>query len=290
MEDVINKVREPRNSNLGRHHRLKIIAILAIILCFGELFFYSRNLSSLKQDVIKFKENVEEDNEKIITALDFDKPIPIIKNESNSLDSKKKLVPQDIIHLDMETIKKYSLKNVKSIDIKPHTEIAFIKDISKKELVHSKNIHAFYYIISKNSTPVRIIENLCYAKPEIPGKNTKSNNIENKITTINELIITTIDNRQYKSPFTIDKFSNDSVESPWKVVLCDDDDLDQTTVYRIKSALKEQNYDVPVSDKWDEIKSVLYKYQRDHILPVGYLDLETLKKLGFEVFIGNTSS
>ncbi len=71
--------------------------------------------------------------------------------------------------------------------------------------------------------------------------------------------------------------------SEWKEILCADK-LTASKIISIQKALKAQGYDPgPLDDIFGaETKAALVKYQQDKSLPVGNLNMETLRSLGVE--------
>jgi hypothetical protein len=71
----------------------------------------------------------------------------------------------------------------------------------------------------------------------------------------------------------------------WREVICDTD-ITADLVRRVQVALMAKGYDLPRygadNDLGAETKAALVKFQRDNNLPIGQLDLETLKALGVQ--------
>lgn len=70
----------------------------------------------------------------------------------------------------------------------------------------------------------------------------------------------------------------------WREVLCGDQ-ITSHTIGQIQQALLNRGYDPgPIDSKLNErTKAALTKFQKDNSLPVGNLDMETLKKLGIKL-------
>jgi peptidoglycan hydrolase-like protein with peptidoglycan-binding domain len=69
----------------------------------------------------------------------------------------------------------------------------------------------------------------------------------------------------------------------WKEVLCGDK-VDGYTIRQIQDALKSRGYDPGPIDNilGSQTKAALTKFQKENNLPVGQLDMDTLKALGIK--------
>ncbi|MBK6902794.1 MAG: hypothetical protein IPH04_08265 [Saprospirales bacterium] len=162
----------------------------------------------------------------------------------------------------------------------------------------SKFLEAYYYfVLSLDGKPVKIIENVCFNKVttqnnlQPPGGvaiTTKNNTTPQIIRTFSKYSIGDYSIANYSRNIQTQPTKGIKVDATgfWDVGLCEGT-LDFNTIFLIKELLKRKGYSVSDSKNWDDIsKEALYKFQNDNSLPQGTVNFKTLDLLGFSVFIG----
>lgn len=290
-----NNVRNKQNVILFRSIEitLKITAISLLVFFAIQSYQYRSLFAPVEEGLKRTNEKIIKQNEHFQTMLtklheNETRPLSIV-DEIPSGRFISSVMPKEIIfRLGFAYVQALQKENLPSRE----------NESTKNGIPSYKEIEA-KYVIKLDGKIITTVADVCYSITNPPVSTPTDNQLDTTIPNLAQssnkeksIVLTVIGDNGTINHLPIENIWIEEIEkhegdiSKWKPGLCDS--IDSQTVNALRRCLKMnlKNYQETEGDIWTaRDRENLVRYQKENALPTGNTNFETLKKLGFQIYL-----